>query len=115
MSLVPSRPHPHGPDPEHPALGQRDLTREERRQLDAVRVAHWRARELAVHVFGSVARSALLGGRSTGPIRAILRLDVPFEDLSAHRDRERIFFASVRSDPLLARIPFVYVVGPAEP
>jgi hypothetical protein len=52
--------------------------------------------------------------RHRGDIRGLLCLDVPFDDLEAHRTRESAFLASAAADPLLSRIPLVYVLGAAE-
>lgn len=109
--LFPSRPRLLGPEPAHPELEQRE-TAEERRRILEVRAAHWRARELAARVFGSVTRSALTGQTRAGPLAGLVRLDVPFEELPIHRDREEVFLASVHADPLLSTVPLVYVVGP---
>lgn len=110
--LVPSRPDPLGPDPAHPTLEERELDAEERRRLTEVRAASWRARELAEAVFGKVCGSALRARSRPEPPRGLLRLDVPFDDLRRHRARERVFLAAVGADPLLSKVPLVYVVGP---
>ena len=77
-----------------------------------VRAAQWRALELARHAFGAQARGSMIGLRHQGPMRGLLRLDVPFEDLDEHRRREAHFLGMVGADPLLSRVPLVYVVGP---
>jgi hypothetical protein len=101
-----------GPEPDHPQLRQRPLSRAEVRGRWEVRAAQWRARELAESVFGDVGDMGLIGIRTSGPLRGLLRLCVPFEDLATHRDREARFLAAVHADPLLAAVPLVYVVGP---
>ena len=78
-----------------------------------MRAAQWRARELAEAVFGSVSRSSLIGLRPEGDMRGLLNLEVPFVDLPSHRSAECRFMAAVEADPILSRIPFVYVFGPA--
>jgi len=45
-------------------------------------------------------------------MRGLLRLDVPFDDLTKHRDREARFMAAVSIDPLLSAVPLLYVIGP---
>ena len=102
----------HGPEPDHPQLHQRPLSRAEMRRRWEVRAAQWRARELAEWVFGGVSDMGLIGMRPDGPMRGLLRLDVPFDDPAAHRDREARFMAAVHADPLLSTVPLVYVIGP---
>ena len=43
------------------------------------------------------------------------RLEVPFTDLQTHRSREDRFLAAVDSDPVLSRVPLVYILGPEAP
>lgn len=100
------------PEPEYARLLQRPQSLEEQRASWEVRAAQWRARELAEVVFGGVARSSLLGIRSHGALRGMLRLDVPFSDLGTHREREARFLAAVDADPVLSRIRLVYVLAP---
>ncbi len=68
---------------------------------------------MAEDVFGSVASMGLVGMRRTGPLRGLLRLDVPFSDLELHREREARFLRAVSEDPLLTGVPLVFVIGPA--
>lgn len=110
-SLLPTRPEGSGPERDHPRLHQRPLSAEEARSRWEVRAAQWRARELAEVVFGPVSAMALSGLRGRGPLRGLLRLDVPFRDLDEHRVREARFMAAVESDPLLTSVPLVYVFG----
>ena len=101
-----------GPEQEHPKLHQRPNTPEERRARWEVRAAQWRARELAELVWGSVNGMSMTGIRGAGPLRGLLRLDVPFDELSGHREREERFLDAVARDPLLADVPLVFVIGP---
>lgn len=109
--LLPERPRGPAAEPDHPRLQQRPLSPAERRARWEVRAAQWRAREIAEAVFGRVAATTLLGLRPHGELRGLLHLEVPLPDLDVHRARERVFLAAVRDDPLLARIPLVYVFG----
>lgn len=109
--LPPSASGP-GPEPDHPKLRQRPLSIEEHRSRWEVRAAQWRAHELAQAVFGRVGRSSVLGLRVGGGVRGLLHLEVPFADLDEHREREAIFLASAAEDPILSRVPLIYVVGP---
>ena len=100
------------PEPDYPRLQQLPPTETERRARWEVRAAQWRARALAEAVFGRVGETALVGARSGGRPIGLLRLGVPFGDFGLHREREAQFMAAVASDPVLARVPLVYVIGP---
>jgi hypothetical protein len=97
---------------EHPRLLQGDLDQAQARARWAVRAAQWRARELAEAVFGDVGESSLRGLRTDGPARGLLTLTVPFDDLETHRELEARFMAAAYHDPVLSRVPLVYVFGP---
>ncbi len=100
------------PDPDHPQLRQRPLSPAEQRARWEVRAAQWRARELAEHAFGSVSSMGLTGIRGDGPLRGLLRLDVPFSDLELHRRREAVFLEAAHADPVLSVVPLVFVIAP---
>ncbi len=87
------------------------LTEAERQGRWEVRAAEWRALELAREIFGAEARVSLIGIRSAGPMRGLLQLDVPFDGLDAHRALETDFMAQVGLDPVLSRVPLIYVLG----
>ncbi|MDH3271496.1 MAG: hypothetical protein OEN56_09205 [Gemmatimonadota bacterium] len=110
-AFLPRRPGS-GVEQDHPRLHQKPLSPAEQRARWEVRAAQWRARALAEAVFGRVGDMGLTGIRGKGPLRGLLRLDVPFEGLELHRARESRFLAAVESDPLLASVPLVYVFGP---
>lgn len=110
---LPTRQGGFEPEADHARLLQRPPSPAERRARWEVHAAHWRARALAETVFGSVASSRLTAIRASGPLRGLVRLDVPVPDLVSHHDRESRFAAAVEADPLLARIPLVYVFGAA--
>lgn len=114
MSLIPA-PASTGSAPErdHPRLLQRPLSLSERRARWEVRAAQWRAREIAEAVFGGVGESGLMGLRPEGPLRGLLRMEVPFADLDIHGAKEARFLAAVEADPLLGRVPLVYVFAPS--
>jgi len=101
-------------DGPYAAETERSLFIEERLQRWEVRAAQWRAHELALNAFGRGVQMSLTGLRHHGSLRGLLRLDVPFEDLETHQDREARFMASVRHDPVLTHVPLLYVVGPIE-
>ena len=87
------------------------LSREEQVGRWEVRAAQWRAMELAHAVFGEGARGTLLGIRHVGGLRGLFKLDVPFHSLDAHREKERAFLGMVDADPLMRRVPLVFVFG----
>jgi hypothetical protein len=86
-----------------------DPTQVEERERWEARAAQWRARALAELVFGGEVAAALAGQGQRGPFRGILDLSVPFEDLVRHRELEQVFLSAARRDPLLARVPFLFV------
>lgn len=96
--------------PEPRLAGQ--LTQEQRVGRWEVRAAQWRALELAHAAFGPGVKSSLMGLRVDGGIRGLLKLDVPFQEIETHRERERAFLGMVHADPLMARVPLLFVVGP---
>ncbi len=116
-SLIPLRPGGGGDrsDRPEPHLLQGVLTEAERLGRWEVRAAQWRALELARSVFGADSRGAVIGLRHRGPLRGLMLVDVPFEDLDRHRMLEARFLSMVGADPLLSRVPLLYVVGPHEP
>lgn len=81
----------------------------ERERWEA-RAAQWRARELAEAVFGGEVVARLVGP-TRGSFRGLLHLDVPFLGLADHQERERRFVAAASDDPVLARVPLVFVFG----
>lgn len=98
---------------DRPAAGLLEiLTEEQRLGRWEVRAAEWRALELARSAFGPEVRASLLGMRDRGALRGLLKLDVPFVDLELHREREAAFLGMVWADPLMARVPLVFVLGP---
>ena len=112
-SLIPLRPDGGGERSDRPdAPLQEHLSEEERLGRIEVRAAQWKALELARAVFGENVGMAMIGLRHRGPLRGLLRLDVPFDSLERHRERQDVFLSLVGQDPLLARVPLVYVVGP---
>jgi hypothetical protein len=90
------------------------LARVHERDRWETRAAQWRARHLAEAVFGGEVEARLGGRASGGPFRGLLHLHVPFAALPDHRAREALFLAAAARDPVLARVPFLYVFG-AEP
>lgn len=112
-SLLPLHPAggDEGSDLPEPRL-QDVLSEAERAARWEVRAAQWRALELARAAFGAEVRGTLLGMRTRGELRGLLKLDVPFQGLEAHRKREAAFLGMVGTDPLMAQVPLLFVVGP---
>jgi hypothetical protein len=77
-----------------------------------VRAAQWRAWALAEAAFGEGVRTALTGRGGYPSFRGLLTLTVPFRGMEDHRDRESLFMAWVSRDPVLARVPFVFLFQP---
>jgi len=74
--------------------------------------AHRVGLDLAEQAFGPGVRTSLLGVRPSGAIRGLVQLQVPFRSLAEHRDREAHFLGMVGVDPVMARVPLLFVVGP---
>ena len=78
-----------------------------------VRAAQYRALELARDTFGQATRGSMTAVRHQGGIRGLMQLEVPFQDLDAHKAREETFMALASGDPLLTQVPLIYVMGAA--
>jgi hypothetical protein len=87
-------------------------TAEDRQRRWEVRAAHWRAHALAQEIFRGEVRTHLMGMRTAGKFRGLLRMEVPFRDLEGHREAEARFLAAAGGDPLLEAVPLLFVVGP---
>ena len=112
-ALLPLRPDGRHDRADRPDTSLLELITEERRVGRwEVRAAEWRALELARAAFGPDVRARLLGMRHRGSLRGLLKLDVPFTDLDRHREREAAFLGMVGADPVMTRVPLVFVVGP---
>jgi hypothetical protein len=85
---------------------------EEARLRWETRTAQWRARELAETIFGGEVSARLSGHTVRSGFRGLLHLDVPFTSLERHRSLEAVFLAVAARDPVLCRVPLVFVVGP---
>lgn len=115
MSLVPRRPWGGDERGDRPDTTlQVRPTAEERQLRLEVQAARWRAIELARDNFGEAARGTVIGIRGDGPWRGLLRLSVPFDALGPHRSREARFLALAAADPVLTRVPLLFVFTPDE-
>jgi len=99
-----------GPEPTASLDPTVDL-RLERRPWE-IRTAQWQAWVLAEAAFGPEVQVRLggLGGPKT--YRGLLTVRVPFPSLPAHREREALFMSWVDTDPVLSRLPLIYVFEP---
>ena len=88
------------------------LERREDRRPWEVRAAQWRAWVLAEAAFGPDVRVSLAGRRGAMGFRGHLTLDVPFQDLGDHRRRESLFLSWAGRDPVLTRVPLLFVFQP---
>jgi hypothetical protein len=77
-----------------------------------IRSAQYRAWSIAEMAFGPGVRSSLVGRPGYPSFRGLLHLTVPFRDLDDHHARQSLFLAWVGNDPVLARVPLVYVFAP---
>ena len=77
-----------------------------------VRSAQWRAWALAEGAFGAGVRVHLSGRHAYQGIRGLLTLTVPFQDLADHRARESHFLSWAARDPILTRVPLIFVFQP---
>lgn len=77
-----------------------------------VRSAQWRAWALAEAAFGEGVLTHLAGVGGYRPFQGLLTISVPFRTLQDHARRESLFLSWVSRDPILARVPFVFVFDP---
>lgn len=107
--FVPSRPRGEGSRDEPTTLFDPRLQEAWQEQRWELRAAQWRAFALAERIFGTGVRASLSGGPLEGSFRALLHLDVPFDCIDRHRDREARFAAAAGMDPVLTSVPLIYV------
>lgn len=77
-----------------------------------VRSAQWRAFVLAQAAFGPGVSAHLSGRGGYEAFRGLLSLTVPFRALDDHRYRESLFLAWASTDPVLSRVPLLFVFQP---
>lgn len=77
-----------------------------------VRAAEWKVLELARHLFGEGASVRLARYPARGAFRGLLSVEVPFQGLDDHQEREERFLALARGDAVLERVPLVFVFDP---
>jgi hypothetical protein len=81
----------------------------------ARRAGAWSALELARAVFGPEVRVRLSPWAAPAPLRGLLELEVPFDTLPQHREREARFLALAARDEVVSEAPFLFVFAPLEP
>ena len=77
-----------------------------------LRSAQWRAWHLAEAAFGPDVSVFLTGRPGYPDFRGLLHLEVPFVGLDDHDERQSLFLAWARRDPVLRRVPLVFVFEP---
>jgi hypothetical protein len=103
---------PDGLDVMGPGWAEHRESRRVHRERWEVRAAEWTVLELARHVFGEGASVRLARYPARGPFRGLLSVEVPFQGLDDHREREERFLSLVRGDAILDRVPLVFVFDP---
>lgn len=112
MSLVPGRPEDTGAD-RSPATLVQGVQEETRREAGDANSARWRAGAIAEAVFGAGVVPRLRYARGAPGFHALVELQVPFQGLEVHREREDRFLAEAGRDEILSRIPTLFVFTPA--
>ena len=79
-----------------------------------LRSAQWRAWDLAEAAFGTEVSVSLVGRPGHQNFRGLLYLSVPFRDLDDHRWRESLVLSWAGQDPVLTRVPLVFVFEPSQ-
>ena len=110
--LFPSRARDIPAEPQGTAHLDPLLERRLERRPWELRSAQWRAWELAEMAFGSGVRVTLAGQGGYDAFRGILNLTVPFGRIEDHWTREGQFMAWAREDPILSRVPLVFIFHP---
>jgi hypothetical protein len=108
------RPHAGGQpnDPETSESVDPFLARQVERKPWELRAAQWRARLLAEMAFGGEVEVSLVGRPGFPTFRGLLYVSVPFLDLLDHNQRQSLFLGWAGEDPVLRRVPLVFVFEP---
>jgi hypothetical protein len=108
------RPSPGGALPEHEPTEATDpfLARRVERRPWELRSAQYRAWSLAELAFGDEVQVRLVGRPGYPGFRGLLYLTVPFADLYDHELRQARFLEWAGLDPVLQRVPLVFVFEP---
>jgi hypothetical protein len=88
------------------------LARRVERHPWELRTAEYRAWGLAQLAFGRDVRVSLAGRPGYPNFRGLLYLSVPFRDLPDHNARQSLFLSWAGADPVLSRVPLVFVFEP---
>jgi hypothetical protein len=103
-----------GPDPDPQATEHVDpfLARRVETRPWELRSAQWRAWALAERAFEAGVTTSLVGRPGYPSFRGLLHLQVPFHDLADHDARQSLFLSWAGRDPVLSRVPLVFVFEP---
>ncbi len=74
--------------------------------------AKWRAQFFAEMAFGAPVEVSLAGRPGYPEFRGLVYLSVPFRHLQDHTSRQALFLAWAGADPILGRVPLIYVFEP---
>lgn len=109
--FVPSGPVFGGLEPDPMEYLDPSIRREAIRRWE-LRALEWRAVALAEAVFGGRVAPRVVGSHAAEGLRAILELEVPFDDLERHRASEAAFLAAAGRDEVLGTFPMVVLFAP---
>lgn len=115
--FLPFRPADLPGDPESTSIQDPRRETEQHRLRWEIRAAQWRALEIARSLWGEEVATSLSGYPARGGFHGLLELEVPHGgdfDLETHRELEARFIHIAGLDPLLARVPLVYIFGLAD-
>jgi hypothetical protein len=119
-AILPTGPGNLAREPEATSIQDPRRETEQQRFRWEIRAAQWRALEIARAIWGESVSASLSGYGSRGAFRGLLHLEVPLAggsrfDLELHREREDAFTRAAGRDPVLERIPLVYLLDVAAP
>jgi hypothetical protein len=108
--------NPHGGgspnDPETSESIDPFLARRVERKPWELRAAQWQAWHLAEMAFGEDVEVSLVGRPGFPSFRGLLYISVPFADLGEHNRRQSLFLSWAGEDPVLRRVPLIFVFEP---
>jgi len=113
--MNPFLPEPHGRGPLEPETTERldpFLQKLVEKRPWELHSGRWRAWTLAEMAFGSGVSVSLAGRLGYAGFRGLLHLSIPFRTLEDHSRRESLFLSWAGEDPILSRLPLVFVFEP---
>ena len=102
----------HGPDPEAREHVDPFFARRVETRPWELRSAQFRAWSLAEGAFGGGVVVSMVGRPGYPDFRGLLYLAIPFRDLADHNARQSLFLSWAGEDPVLSRVPMVFVFEP---